>query len=87
LTTGRAREICELVQQLAGKPPGEEPTWELLFVVEILFGLLDTAEQTELVEHLTGRRDDEWRGVVLPEGAKLVGPLPRVCNQEQPHHS
>ncbi len=80
------RKICDLIQQLAGRPPGEEPTWELAFAVALLTRLVDAAGRTHLIEHLSRRLEENWRAVLKPEGPQLVGPLPCVCGVRDQLH-
>lgn len=85
MATPDAKKICDLIQQLAGRPPGEEPTWELSYAVELLTRIAGE-NRSYVLEHLIKRLDENWRGVLFEDGPRLVGPLTRVCDTHDQIH-
>ena len=81
------RALCALLHDLAGRPPGEEPTWELLAAVQLLLAVIGPAERAYLFRELSRRQSEGWRVIITPTGAKFFPPFPGVCDQEEPHHS
>ena len=81
-----AARICDLLQQLAGRQPGEEPSWELVAAVQLLVAVISHEDSRRLSEHFSRRLNAGWKGVITPKGAKLLEPFDRVCNHEEPHH-
>jgi hypothetical protein len=86
MSTADSKEICDLIQQLAGRPPGEEPTWELSYAVELLTRIAGENGCSYVLEHLTQRLDENWRGVLFEDGPQLIGPFPRVCEARDQLH-